>query len=136
MAQSCWPKSRPSKDQAWSNTASSTEELLRGVHNVLYIPAKLASRPSIQRKGNISEAPSNLDMENTSLLYYSLASSAILWICYLLGLVIYRLYFHPLAAFPGPKYAAISRWHEFYYEVVKQGQFTFEVQKLHKRYGT
>jgi hypothetical protein len=54
---------------------------------------------------------------------------------YLLGLVIYRLYFHPLAKFPGPKYAAISRWHEFYYEVVLKGQFTFKVQELHKQYG-
>jgi hypothetical protein len=75
-------------------------------------------------------------MSSLSLLYYSLACSVILWVCYLLGLVIYRLYFHPLAAFPGPKYAAVSRWHEFYYEVVKQGQFTFKVQKLHERYGT
>ena len=75
-------------------------------------------------------------MDRLSLLYYSLACSAFLWVCYLLGLVVYRLYFHPLAAFPGPKYAAISRWHEFYYEVVKQGKFTFEVQKLHEKYGT
>ncbi|KIW42127.1 uncharacterized protein PV06_05711 [Exophiala oligosperma] len=57
------------------------------------------------------------------------------YVLYLVGLVIYRLYFHPLAKFPGPKYAAISRWHEFYYEVVKQGQFTFKVQELHKQYG-
>jgi hypothetical protein len=54
---------------------------------------------------------------------------------YLLGLVIYRLYFHPLAKFPGPKYAVISRWHEFYYEVILKGQFTFKVQELHKQYG-
>lgn len=136
MAQCCWPKSGRARNQAWSNIASSTKELLRWVHNVLYIPRQAGKSTSTQRKGNISEAPSNLEMENTSLLYYSLAGSAILWFCHLLGLVIYRLYFHPLAAFPGPKYAAISRWHEFYYEVVKQGQFTFEVQKLHERYGT
>jgi hypothetical protein len=54
---------------------------------------------------------------------------------YLVGLVVYRLYFHPLAKFPGPKYAAISRWHEFYYEVVLKGKFTFKVQELHKQYG-
>lgn len=96
-------------------------------HNVLYFPANLA---------DISWTPSNLDMDSVPLLYYSLASSALLWVCYVLGLFVYRLYFHPLAAFPGPKYAAVSRWHEFYHEVVKQGQFTFEVQKLHEKYGS
>lgn len=57
------------------------------------------------------------------------------WLAYILGLTIYRLFFHPLAKFPGPKYAAISRWHEYYYEVVKQGQFTFVIQEYHKKYG-
>lgn len=57
------------------------------------------------------------------------------WLTYLVGLVIYRLYFHPLAKFPGPKYAAISRWHEYYHEVVRKGQFTFVIQDYHKQYG-
>ena len=54
---------------------------------------------------------------------------------YLVGLVIYRLYFHPLAKFPGPTYAAISHWHEAYYDVALKGQFTFKVQELHRQYG-
>lgn len=58
------------------------------------------------------------------------------YLVYLTFLVIYRLCFHPLAQFPGPRYAAISRWHEFYYEVVLKGQFTFKVQELHKQYGS
>jgi hypothetical protein len=53
----------------------------------------------------------------------------------MVGLVIYRLYFHPLSKFPGPKYAAISHWHEAYYDVFLQGQFTFKVQEMHKQYG-
>lgn len=57
------------------------------------------------------------------------------WLVYLLSLVTYRLYFHPLARFPGPKYAAISRWHEYYHEVVRKGQFTFVIQEYHKKYG-
>ncbi len=48
---------------------------------------------------------------------------------------IYRLYFHPIARFPGPKLAALTRWYEFYYEIVKQGQMTFHIQELHKKYG-
>lgn len=54
---------------------------------------------------------------------------------YLVGLTVYRLYFHPLAKFPGPKLAAITRWHEFYYDVYLQGKFIFYIQDLHKKYG-
>lgn len=46
-----------------------------------------------------------------------------------------RLVFHPLAHFPGPKLAALSKWYEFYYDVVLKGQFTFQIQDLHKKYG-
>lgn len=74
-------------------------------------------------------------MAISSFTSYPVTSLAIGYVLYLLGLVVYRLYFHPLARFPGPKYAAISRWHEFYYEVVKQGQFTFKIQDYHQKYG-
>jgi hypothetical protein len=30
---------------------------------------------------------------------------------------------------------ALSRWYEFYYDVVKEGQFTLQIQKLHDKYG-
>lgn len=74
-------------------------------------------------------------MDIQATLISSLVTAGAVYIVYLLGLVVYRLYFHPLAKFPGPKYAAISRWHEFYYEVVKKGQFTFVIQEYHKKYG-
>ena len=54
---------------------------------------------------------------------------------YLVGLAVYRLCFSPIAKFPGPKLAALSRWYEFYYEVILRGQFTFHISELHKRYG-
>lgn len=56
-------------------------------------------------------------------------------VVYTLGGMIYRLYFSPIAGFPGPKLAALTYWYEFYYDVVKDGQYLFHIDKLHKRYG-
>jgi hypothetical protein len=54
---------------------------------------------------------------------------------YLVGLVVYRLYWSPISKFPGPRLAAVSNWYEFYYDVILQGKFTFHIQDLHKQYG-
>ncbi|UKZ75992.1 hypothetical protein TrVFT333_003688 [Trichoderma virens FT-333] len=51
-------------------------------------------------------------------------------------LVIYRLWFSPVAKFPGPKFAAASFWYEFYYDYWLDGKYLFEVEKMHKKYGS
>ena len=56
-------------------------------------------------------------------------------IIYTAAITFDRLVLSPLAAFPGPKLAALTNWYEFYYDVIKQGQFTFKIQELHKKYG-
>ena len=55
---------------------------------------------------------------------------------YYLGLFIYRLTFDRLAKFPGPKLAAATSWYEFYYDWWCEGQYVFEIEKMHKKYGT
>lgn len=63
----------------------------------------------------------------------SVFASAI--VTYYVSLVFYRLLLHPLALFPGPKLAAISRWYEAYYDVVLTGQYTRKIADLHRSYG-
>ncbi|EXJ83291.1 hypothetical protein A1O1_06910 [Capronia coronata CBS 617.96] len=57
------------------------------------------------------------------------------WLLYLLAGGIYRLYFHPLAKFPGPKLAALTGWYEFYHDIIHRGCFIWKLQELHDRYG-
>lgn len=56
-------------------------------------------------------------------------------IIYLVALAVYRLYLGPLAKFPGPRLAALSNWYEFYYDVLKDGDFTWQIKRLHMKYG-
>lgn len=48
--------------------------------------------------------------------------------------VIYRLWFHPLAKYPGPWYMKISPLYDFY--IGLQGRRHLHFEYLHKRYGT
>ncbi|KAI1129791.1 cytochrome P450 [Nemania abortiva] len=54
---------------------------------------------------------------------------------YYVTLALYRLYLHPLARFPGPKLAAVTRLYEGYYDLYQSGQYTFKIAELHKQYG-
>lgn len=55
---------------------------------------------------------------------------------YVFAVAVYRLYFSPLAKFPGPKLAAVTYGVEFYYDVLRRGQYMFEILKMHEKYGT
>lgn len=54
---------------------------------------------------------------------------------YIVGGAIYRLCFSPLAKFPGPKIAALTSWYEFYFDIIRNGKYIFEIERLHKIYG-
>ena len=60
---------------------------------------------------------------------------AVLFVFYVFGLYIYRMFFDSLSHIPGPKLAAASLWYEFYYDVVLKGQYTFEIGRMHEKYG-
>ena len=69
---------------------------------------------------------------------YSIISPAVA--VAVLGLIafytlLYRLYAHPLAGFPGPKLAAATFLYEFYYDVVQSGMYIWEIERMHEQYG-
>ena len=71
------------------------------------------------------------DLTRTDTLVFC----ALVTLVYSIFLVVYRLWLHPLAIFPGPKLAAITRYYEAYYDVWKGGMYIFEIEKMHKKYG-
>ena len=62
------------------------------------------------------------------LLWFSLLSTA-----YGIFLVVYRLYFHPLAKYPGPFLARCTSWYGAYQSYT--GNIHLDVQRCHEKYG-
>jgi hypothetical protein len=62
----------------------------------------------------------------------SLLAAAVAW----LGLLaLYRLFFSPLAAIPGPRLAAATAWYEFYWDCPRKGHYMFKIEQMHREYG-
>jgi hypothetical protein len=53
----------------------------------------------------------------------------------LFSLLVYRICFHPLAHIPGPPLAKVTYLYEWYYDLYRSGQFTFQLRALHDKYG-
>ncbi|OAA38537.1 Cytochrome P450 [Metarhizium rileyi] len=56
-------------------------------------------------------------------------------ICYVMLLVIYRLWLSPVAGFPGSIWPKITFWYEFYYEWIRPGQYHRKIHEMHQKYG-
>lgn len=61
-------------------------------------------------------------------------SSCGLFLCLVYGAV-WRLYFSPIAAFPGPRFAALTFLNQLYYDIILGGKYTWKIADYHKTYG-
>ncbi|KAI9035173.1 cytochrome P450 [Aspergillus affinis] len=108
--------------------------------SIVYLPSSPSSSPvaiACPAAMAFVDQPGNLSawMEHAS--HPRILTAVAVLLAYLVALSLYRLYISPLAGFPGPKLAAVSGWYETYFEIVKKsgGQFTFEIKRMHERYG-
>lgn len=66
-----------------------------------------------------------------------------MFVCFLLGsavaynivMIIYRLYFHKLSRFPGPRLAAATGLYEIYFSAWGPGIFEYEIDNMHRKFG-
>lgn len=54
---------------------------------------------------------------------------------YSIALVAQRLWFHPLSKIPGPWYARVSYWYEFYQDIILGGEYVKNYPEIHAKYG-
>ncbi|PNY29945.1 Trichodiene oxygenase [Tolypocladium capitatum] len=57
------------------------------------------------------------------------------FVLYAAAITVYRLTWHPLADFPGPRIARATYLYELWFDVILKGRFTREVSRLHEIYG-
>ncbi|KAF9257284.1 cytochrome P450 [Marasmius fiardii PR-910] len=64
-----------------------------------------------------------------------LLTTSSLLLAKLVATAVYRLLFHPLREFPGPRRAAITKYYRAYYEIFCDGGWLDQLEVLHRRYG-
>lgn len=61
--------------------------------------------------------------------------TCIAFLIYRTFVVSWRLLFHPLARFPGPRLAAATSLYRAYHEIIRGGEFLNELHQMHTVYG-
>lgn len=124
-----------------SNSGPSTHSHGSGVFEAVYqLCIKVATCASgLYSKFKLRLCSQNLIMAQdldvglvSSHPYLTVAGLALV---YLVSLGIYRLHLHPLSHIPGPRFAIITQWYEFYYDVILHGQFQNQFLRWHEKYG-
>lgn len=54
---------------------------------------------------------------------------------FIVATVVYRLYFHPLAKFPGPRLVAATSLPELWWDLIGQGAYLYKIEQMHEKYG-
>lgn len=57
------------------------------------------------------------------------------YVCYTIYHLLYNLFWHPLASFPGPTIAATTPLYKAYIDLVAKSSFVHTLEKLHAQYG-
>lgn len=70
-----------------------------------------------------------------SFIWQGVAWLLLSWVAYNAIKIVYNLYFHPLAKYPGPSFAAASDWWQAYIEVFMAKSLSKELWNLHQQYG-
>jgi hypothetical protein len=75
-----------------------------------------------------------LPINTDTLLFWALSLSSALFLFYSISLTIHRLYFSPLAQFPGPKLVAATAWYETLVDITRNN-FHEVLLDMHKKHG-
>lgn len=70
------------------------------------------------------------------MLAVSLGGVAIAsFLLYSVWRLVYNMYLHPLARFPGPWWAGATTYAEAYFDIIKGGRYFSKIEAMHARYG-
>ncbi|KAF2011419.1 putative cytochrome P450 [Aaosphaeria arxii CBS 175.79] len=74
-------------------------------------------------------------MVSADSMFGILSTSVCVGILFVVFKIIQRLFFHPLSGVPGPWYAAVSTFYEFWWNCIQDGRYMFEITRMHDVYG-
>ncbi|KAJ5438316.1 benzoate 4-monooxygenase cytochrome P450 [Penicillium daleae] len=61
--------------------------------------------------------------------------AACMFLVYVSTLLVYRYFIHTLSHIPGPFLAKFTYLYEWYFDLYLDGQFTFQLEELHRKFG-